>query len=298
MKIIFVHGMNQQKYDADSLKQHWLDIFQQGIDELHLDVTTTKLKIELPFYADLILKHQLSNSFDLGHFLPKSLLEYHIHKGTQKAAPLNIQSTTEIPQLPFFRANQSLKFSTHLYLLTQFIKDKTLKEFVSVLNNFPKLHENLIHKFLIETYFYLANPDFMEEVHQRILASLEEDEEHIIVAHSLGTVIAFNLLQQLKSKYNIERFITLGCPLAFKVIQSKLIQPIERPVSLRGEWLNFYSSEDFLTTFPLVDAPFDFQPKIINIAISTFISTPHEIIGYLQHPDVIQNILEPILKPH
>lgn len=297
MKIIFVHGMNQQKYDADSLKQHWLDIFQQGIDEVHLDVTTTELKIALPFYADLILKHQLSNSFDLGHFLPKSLLEYHDHKGIQKTTPLNIQSTTEIPQLPFLRANQSLKFSTHLYLLSQLIKDKTLKEFAYLLNKFPKLHESLIHKFLIETYFYLANSDFMEEVHQRILVSLEDDEEHIIVAHSLGTVIAFNLLQQLKSKYSIQRFITLGCPLAFKVIQTKLLQPIERPTSLHGEWLNFYSSEDFLTTFPLVNSPFDFQPKIINIAISTFISTPHEIVGYLQHPDVIQNILEPILKP-
>lgn len=34
MKIIFIHGMNQQNYNAESLKQHWVDILQQGIDEL------------------------------------------------------------------------------------------------------------------------------------------------------------------------------------------------------------------------------------------------------------------------
>ncbi|WP_089605166.1 lipase family protein [Acinetobacter piscicola] len=297
MKIIFIHGMNQQNYSAESLKQHWIDIFQQGIDELQINFNTHDLKIALPFYADLLIKHQLSNSFDLNHFLPKSLLEYHLHKNNQTVKPLIIQPNKEIPPLPYFQPKQDLKLSAHLYLLSQLIKDKALKEFVSILNNFPKLHENLIHKFLIETYLYLANPEFMNEVHQRILTSFEENEEHIIVAHSLGTVIAYRLLQQLKSKYCIQRFITLGSPLAFKVIQSKLIQPIVRPTSLHGEWFNFYSSDDFLTTFPLVNYPFNFNPRIINTAISTFINSPHEIVGYLQHPAVIQNILDPILNP-
>ena len=34
MKIIFIHGMNQQNYNADTLKQFWLDIFKLGISEL------------------------------------------------------------------------------------------------------------------------------------------------------------------------------------------------------------------------------------------------------------------------
>lgn len=65
-----------------------------------------------------------------------------------------------------------LKLSKRLYLASQLLKDKALKEFSLILNNFPKLHESLIHQFLIETYLYLANPQFMDEVHQRILASL------------------------------------------------------------------------------------------------------------------------------
>lgn len=72
MKIIFIHGMNQQNYNADNLKQHWLDIFQQGINELKLAISATELDISLAFYGDLITKHQLSNRFDLDAFLPKS----------------------------------------------------------------------------------------------------------------------------------------------------------------------------------------------------------------------------------
>ncbi len=298
MKIIFIHGMNQQNYNAESLKQHWLDIFKLGINELHLPVAIEKLNIALPFYGDLITKHQLSNSFDLDAFLPKSLLDFHLHKGVQAKPSFVVTPTASIPLLPYFMPDQNLKLSTRLYLASQLVKDKALKEFSLILNNFPKLHESLIHKFLIETYLYLANPEFMNEVHQRILASLEQGEEHIIVSHSLGTVIAYNLLQQLKSEYCIQRFITLGSPLAFRVIQSKLTQPIVRPEHLNGDWHNFYSPDDFLTTFPLVDYPFNFSPEIINTSISTFVNSPHEITGYLQHPAVIQNILEPILEPN
>ncbi len=105
-------------------------------------------------------------------------------------------------------------------------------------------------------------------------------------------MIAYNLLQQLSPQYKIQRFITLGSPLAFKVIQSKLTQPIQSPACLNGDWHNFYSPDDFLTAFPLVNTPFDFQPAILNTSISTFIHSPHQIAGYLQHPAVIKNIVE------
>lgn len=292
MKIIFIHGMNQQNYNADNLKQHWLDIFQQGINELKLDILAKELDISLPFYGDLITKHQLSNRFDLDAFLPKSWINFHLHKHSATAPSTVLNTAPTIPILPYFMPEHELKLSKRLYLASQLFKDKALKEFSVILNNFPKLHESLIHKFLIETYLYLANPQFMDEVHQRILASLEADETYIIVAHSLGTVIAYNLLQQLQSHYKIQRFITLGSPLAFKVIQSKLTQPIHRPQCLNGDWHNFYSPDDFLTAFPLVNAPFDFQPAILNTSISTFIHSPHQIAGYLQHPAVIKNIVE------
>lgn len=251
----------------------------------------------MAFYGDLISKHQLSNRFDLESFLPKSWVNFHFHKHTTTPATTTLNVAPAIPILPYFMPEHDLKLSKRLYLASQLLKDKALKEFSLILNNFPKLHESLIHKFLIETYLYLANPQFMDEVHQRILASLEPDQPHIIVAHSLGTVIAYNLLQQLQANYQIQRFITLGSPLAFKVIQSKLTPPIKRPNCLNGDWHNFYSPDDFLTAFPLINAPFDFQPAILNTAISTFIHTPHQIAGYLQHPAVIQNILDPILYP-
>ncbi|WP_445116197.1 hypothetical protein [Acinetobacter sp. WZC-1] len=289
MKIIFIHGMNQQNHNAETLKNHWLNIFQSGINALQLDVCSNDLNIEVPFYGDLILKHQFNNSFDLEAFLPKPLLRRHPAPAVQE--PIAAQAAT-IPVLPHFLKEKNLTFTRRLYLSSQLAKDRALREFAIVLNHFPRLHESLIHKFLIETYMYLANPDFMEEVHQRILLSVGADEELMIIGHSLGSVIAYNLLHCRQPLFQVRRFITLGSPLAFRVIQSRLTQPVTRPETLQGDWYNFYSHDDFLTTFPLAGTPFDFQPAIINQPISTFISKPHEIIGYLQHPSVVKKVLE------
>ena len=89
-------------------------------------------------------------------------------------------------------------------------KDQSLKELMILLDHFPKLHEELMHTFLIETYCYLANQSFMQRVHQRIRIGIPVQQPCIIVAHSLGSVIAYNLLRQMCNISNIQGFITLG----------------------------------------------------------------------------------------
>ncbi len=151
------------------------------------------------------------------------------------------------------QAEQS--FSERLYLTSQLVKDRVLKELVVLLNNFPKLHESLIQQFLIETYMYLSNPEFMQEVHQRILKKMREEEDYIVVGHSLGSVIAFQLLSDPSYQFSVRRFITLASPLAFRVIQSKLPSPISRPPCIYGDWFNFYSQDDFFDRFSLMRGP-------------------------------------------
>ena len=292
MKIIFIHGMNQQNYTAHSLKEHWLKVFKLGLKQLHCRVNLRDLHIHMPFYGDLMTKYQLSNQLDLNTLLPKSFkfhLPVHLHQ--QQSTPK--EHTPFVPQLPLSPDQPAENLSERLYLTSQLVKDRVLKEMVILLNSFPKLHESLIQQFLIETYMYLSNPDFMHEVHQRILKQMHDDEDCIVVAHSLGSVIAFHLLSDPAYHFSVQRFVTLASPLSFRVIQSKLPIPIERPKCLNGDWYNFYSKDDFLTAFPLSEAPFDFIPPIINQEIFTFANQPHEIVGYLQHHAVIKAIIEP-----
>ncbi len=291
MKIIFIHGMNQQNYDQPSLKQHWLSAFQTGLSHSQQNIDLNALEIRFPFYGDLLSKHHLYNSLDIDTFLPKSISHIHL--------PFHLRhNNTIVPEhhpcasrLPSVNPECSESFTQRLALITALTRDHAFKELALFLNHYPKLHETFIHKFLIETYLYLSNPDFMHEVHQRIMSYLRPELDHIIVAHSLGSVITYNLLHQYP-QFRIQRFITLGSPLAFKVIQEKLITPISRPPQLKGEWFNFYSPDDFLTAFPLSEAPFNFEPPIINQAITTSLYNPHSITGYLQNPAVVNSIID------
>ncbi|MDQ8857876.1 hypothetical protein RFI06_17580, partial [Acinetobacter pittii] len=72
MKIIFIHGMNQQNYTAHRLKEHWLKVFKLGLKQMPCRVNIRDLHIHMPFYGDLMTKYQLSNQLDLNTLLPKS----------------------------------------------------------------------------------------------------------------------------------------------------------------------------------------------------------------------------------
>lgn len=270
MKIIFIHGMNQQNYTSHRLKEHWLKVFKLGLKQMPCKVNVRDLHIHMPFYGDLMNKYQLSNQLDLTTLLPKTFLNNYLPIHLHENNPPTKEHTPFIPLLSPSTDQAEKSFSERLYLTSQLVKDRVLKELVVLLNNFPKLHESLIQQFLIETYMYLSNPEFMQEVNERILKKMREDDDYIVVAHSLGSVIAYRLFSDPSYQFSVKRFITLASPLSFRVIQSKLPSPIARPPCIHGEWFNFYSQDDFLTAFPLSEAPFNFDPPIINQKIFTF----------------------------
>ena len=100
----------------------------------------------------------------------------------------------------------------------------------------------------MEAYLYLSNPHFIHTVHTRLHEHLHGTKPNIVIAHSLGSVIAYNYLIQ-HPELKIQALITLGSPLAFRIIQCHLQQPIQRPAALYGDWINFYSDADFLSAF-------------------------------------------------
>ncbi|WP_374662995.1 alpha/beta hydrolase [Acinetobacter sp.] len=288
MNIVFIHGMNQQRQTARSLEKRWLNLLEQSLKNIHQHCHFPYLKqhFRMPFYGDLLSRHHLENTLSASTLMPQTWIHLpFIHP----AKPEEHQPAAN--PLPEMQMNDSHSFQHELHTLGALSKDYALRDFALLMNYFPKLHATLLHKFLVETYLYLSNPHFMHEVHVRIHEQLHSTKPNVIVAHSLGSVIAYHFLL-LHPELNVPCFITLGSPLAFRVIQGHLPQPIQRPAVISGDWINFYSHDDFLTAFPLQNAPFDFSPAIINHQIRTSIDRPHDIDGYLKHPDVIQAIVD------
>lgn len=302
MKVIFIHGMNQQHHSAASIRQRWLHILQKGMRKHQQDARFSYLKrhIRIPFYGDLLSRYNVRNILEAGTLMPQEWPSFPFRKPAQPQLPAPVpRPGWRRPTITDFAqpsSSDTMDFRQKFNYFTAFGRNVALRDFALLLNYFPTLHRTLLQRFLIETYLYLDNPDFMREVHERIARQLSRRKPCIVIAHSLGCVIAYNHLIQ-HPELNVQRFITLGSPLAFQVIQSSLAQPVVRPAAIKGDWINFYSTDDYLTAIPLTQPPFKFEPEIINHGIRTHIHRPHDITGYLLHPQVVEAILELLKNP-
>ena len=116
-------------------------------------------------------------------------------------------------------------------------------------------------------------------------------EPCVVVGHSLGSVVAYRVLQEMGSNVDVVRFVTLGSPLGLNAIRNTL-RPLSMPKGVRS-WLNVYDSRDIVSLHPLDKSRWDVQPEIENIALDkNHMSNRHGISGYLDYPEVARAISE------
>jgi len=103
--------------------------------------------------------------------------------------------------------------------------------------------------------FYLDNAGFRNDVKATLIAKLKEAQQYedvILVSHSLGTVVAFDVLNEWTDpQLHISTWFTMGCPLKKILALDKALnlQP-NRPNQLNNSrvsrWFNVYNSLDFV----------------------------------------------------
>ncbi|MFI1279371.1 hypothetical protein ACH4U5_01130 [Streptomyces sp. NPDC020858] len=105
----------------------------------------------------------------------------------------------------------------------------------------------------VARYLARAEPDVQGiSLDRRIRARVAEaigDGPAVVVAHSLGSVVALETLHQLGTP--VPLFVTLGSPIATRtVVWPRLVpQPPSVPESV-GEWLNFWDRDDIIAVRP------------------------------------------------
>ncbi|WP_407916802.1 alpha/beta fold hydrolase [Kitasatospora sp. NE20-6] len=80
---------------------------------------------------------------------------------------------------------------------------------------------------------------------ERVLAQLDPDRPSVIVAHSLGTVVALEALQEYPGP--VPLFVTLGSPIATPALVLPRLrpQPVRTPECVE-QWLDFWHRDDIV----------------------------------------------------
>ena len=156
--------------------------------------------------------------------------------------------------------------------------------------------ERFLKTFIADTAAYFFRADVREECKRRFRAALPAKNIPVtIVAHSQGTVIAYEVLSEMaRDDLDLVAFVTLGSPLGIEEVQDFLLPPgcLVPDIVLEGKWHNFADPLDPVALDKAIANDFD-PPDFIQDALVTNIDSrrvagfnPHSAVGYLAHPNV------------
>lgn len=127
-----------------------------------------------------------------------------------------------------------------------------------------KIKERVMKRLLKDVHHYLFNATFsprpgesyevQKHIQQRFVEQLkidkaEKEGPHIVVAHSMGTVISYDCLKNVDDCPAIDGYLTLGSPLGISEVHDNF-QPKYRKKeafptdTLTGDWVNVYDRLD------------------------------------------------------
>lgn len=133
---------------------------------------------------------------------------------------------------------------------------------------------------LTEARAYAGSRTLRAEVVRDVLSQLPAQGAVVVVAHSLGSVIAADLLTKIPPGLQVSALVTLGSPLASEMWKHTRPLADAFPYDRVGTWINVYDPRDPITFGRGVGARF---PMAVDLAIDI---RSHSVRGYAAHPAV------------
>lgn len=289
--IIGVHGLGN-KPDESLLELWWLKSIREGLDSI--GKSRTNIPFKMVYWADIL--HETPLSMEVDDSENPLFLEEPYVKGESK-----------------IRKEDASFVSKILNYIEEQLDKIFLNDDFSI--NFKNVTDKLIHHYFaeLETYYgencsSIGDQDCssQEKIQNRLFALLEEykDYEILLIAHSMGSIIAFDVLSKMAEVISINTFVTIGSPLGLPVIGARIfaeqkgINPsLKNPVvpnSISCGWYNLSDNLDKIALDHTLND--DFGANIHGIkAKDHFVynnyeinekPNPHKSYGYLRTPEL------------
>lgn len=162
--------------------------------------------------------------------------------------------------------------------------------------------------------------DVLDRVRSALCAAIDQNKHIMLVSHSTGTIVTYDVLWQLShdpefargyGDAKIDVWLTLGSPLGDSMVRKQLLGGDRRgreryPANVLA-WHNVAAEDDYIAHDRTVADDFRAMMKqrqissirdyrIYNLAIRYGRSDPHCSLGYLCHPRVIKVLADWINK--
>ncbi len=287
-RIVFVHGIAQQNLDPVALKNSWIDALRRGATAAGLKLPDN-IDIQLPYYGDVLYKFTSgvpttadvqargddNADLDFLAFEAAAAEQMRAKAGISDQAVDDLYSSSQGAD-PQQRGPQNWRW---------------VQAIVRSIDKFGfGISGSTIEAFLRDVYLYTNRAGVRDQVDAIVKAALTE-EPTVVVAHSLGSVVAYNVLRNDPRKLRVPLLVTVGCPLAIRAIRDQLV-PIGFPKPAVATWSNAFDPRDIVALNPLDAANFPVAPAVTNFnQVKNHTDNRHGIDGYLDDATVARWIL-------
>jgi hypothetical protein len=187
--------------------------------------------------------------------------------------------------------------------------------------NYSSINDFIIHHFFkdFEKYYY-ADCILAGEVHRKARDVIDErladllyknrKNKILLIAHSMGSIIAFHVLTEVVPSVTVDTFVTVGSPLGLPVIKSKIVAErrmkppegfrLQTPENIISHWYNLADLKDKIAMdYSLGD---DYGKNSRDVRVIDKIvnnnyeynemGNHHKSFGYLRTPEMAEIIRE------
>lgn len=289
MRLAFVHGIENQNNDAESIRKDWWEALERGWQALGL-TPRPRPPIDVGYYGKLLDEGLPSQVAEMGPgdsetatgFSAGLLREYAQVAGLTQAeldaaaAELGIEPEVVAQGIPFQGA---------------------IVKFASVLERALPTKGKIISRVLLAQAIRYINDEALAAAVDRDVRKQVFDgkpDPVIVIAHSLGTVVSYRLLAGAQqAQRNVPLFVTLGSPLSVRMFRSVLPPRGAMPSPPIGSWLNGRNSEDFVTLGRRIDTEsIGFDGVIDHPDVRSSLLNVHDVREYLRDPVVARAIYD------
>lgn len=308
-RVILIHGIAQEQSGAAQQEQLWLPSLADGLraaghptlaDQIWPDHNPRQIDIRMAYYGNLFIDPNAQGAdTDLDDLTPEQLdiaaelaevwlgqaVERPDHPdhdtATLEAGMLNHPGQTMGAKEEFARAALQATGKLRWFAVGGMA-----------------FAERFVNKSLRQVTLYLTDPDLRQKIQDRVLPHLD-DTTQIIIGHSLGSVIAYEIAANHLTQ-TLPLLLTLGSPLGLRSIVYDRTQP--QPPTFPGNvntWVNISDRNDLIAADPDLTPLFPGATPT-QIQRSEWIidngNKPHDATHYLGKRQVGQSIAEALSK--
>jgi hypothetical protein len=168
------------------------------------------------------------------------------------------------------------------------------------------IQQPLMEELLRDVHHYFYNvshrprpegPTFQvrNELQHRFVAAVKagaaKGGPHVVVAHSMGTIVAYDCLRNVAECPAVDVLVTLGSPLGLDAVQDNLKpkagKRVDFPAKVRRAWINVYDPVDPVVGFDpkfANDYKRNGQKVVIDVKEPNWGKWRHDIVKYLSGP--------------